>query len=89
MSLGATPRSVLMWVLRKGFKLVIIGVVIGLAGALALTRVLSSFLYGVSATDPWILTFVSIILIGIALLASFFPARRATRIDLVKTLRYE
>lgn len=89
MSLGATPRSVLMWVLRKGFKLVIIGVVIGLAGALALTRVLSSFLYGVSATDPWILTFVSIILVSIALLASYFPARRATRIDLVKTLRYE
>ncbi len=89
MSLGATPRSVLMWVLRQGFKLVIIGVVIGLAGALALTRVLSSFLYGVSATDPWILTFVSIILVSIALLASYLPARRATRIDLVKTLRYE
>jgi putative ABC transport system permease protein len=89
MSLGATPRSVLMLVLRQGFKLVIIGVVIGLAGALALTRVLSSFLYGVSATDPWILTFVSILLVSIALLASYLPARRATRIDLVKTLRYE
>ena len=78
-----------MWVLRQGFKLVIIGVVIGLAGALALTRVLSSFLYDISATDPWILTFVSIVLVSIALLASYFPARRATRINLVKTLRYE
>lgn len=89
LSLGATTGDTLVMVLRQGLKLILIGVGIGLAGAMAFTRVLSNLLYGISATDPLILALVSLALIGIALLASFLPVHRAAKTDPMKVLRYE
>ena len=89
MALGARRTDVLTAVLRHGLRLTLLGVVIGLAGAYALTRLLSSLLYGVPPTD--LLTFISVsfVLVAIALLASYLPARRAARIDPMEALRYE
>jgi putative ABC transport system permease protein len=89
MALGATSSDVLIAVLRQGLAIALIGVVVGVAGALTATRVLRSLLYGVAATDPLTLVAVSLVLIGIALLASYLPARRAARIDPMMVLRYE
>ncbi len=89
MALGATRGHVLGNVLRQGLTLILIGVAVGIAGALAVTRVLSSFLYDVTPTDPLTLLGVSIVLGGIALLASYLPARRAASIDPMEALRYE
>ena len=87
MALGAQLRDVLRMVVLEGMKPTLLGVVIGLAGALALGRVLSSVIYGVSARD--ILTFatVAVLMSGIGMLASIVPAYRATRVDPMKTLR--
>ena len=89
MALGAQPARVLVLVLRQGLVLTLAGIGIGLLGALALTRVMSSLLFGVDATDP--LTFAAIVpLIAIvSLVACYIPARRATRIDPLVALRYE
>ncbi|HKQ04611.1 MAG TPA: ABC transporter permease [Blastocatellia bacterium] len=89
MALGARPADVLGLVVAQGMAIAGVGVGIGLAAALALTRLMSSFLFGVSATDP--LTFIAIplILAGVALGACFVPARRATRVDPMVALRYE
>ncbi len=89
MALGARPADVLGLVVAQGMAIAGIGVGIGLAAALALTRLMSSFLFGVSATDP--LTFIAIplVLAGVALGACFVPARRATRVDPMVALRYE
>jgi len=89
MALGARPRDVLGMVVGGGLRLAALGVGIGLAAALALTRVMASLLYGVSTTDP--LTFVSIplLLLAVALAASYLPARRALRVDPVAALRSE
>jgi putative ABC transport system permease protein len=89
MALGAKQRDVLKLVLGQGIMLMAIGVVIGLAGGLLLTRVLSSLLYGVRATDPLTFMGVSLLLGGAALLASYIPARRATKVDPMVALRYE
>jgi len=89
MALGATRVDVLRAVMRQGLKLTLIGVVVGVAGAVALTRVLSSLLYDVTPTDPVTLALVSCVLVVVALLASFIPARRAARIDPMVALRYE
>ena len=89
MAIGARRVDVLRMVLLQGLRLTFIGVVIGLAGALALTRVLSSLLYDVTPTDPLTLAGVSLVLIAIALLASYIPARRAARINPMDALRYE
>jgi putative ABC transport system permease protein len=89
MALGAQPSDVLKLVVRQGLVLVVIGVGAGLAGALALTRVMSSLLFGVNATDAATFVSVSLILTAIALLACYVPARRATRVDPMVALRCE
>src|SRR6185295_5308145 len=89
MALGAQLSQILGMVLKQGLFLVLTGVVLGLAGAWLLTRLMTQMLYQVSATDP--LTFVSIavLLIAVALLACYIPARRATKVDPLVALRYE
>jgi predicted permease len=89
MALGARSGDVLWAVLRQGLKLTGIGLFIGLAGALAATRVIRSFLYDVSPTDPLTFVCVALLLAGVALLACYLPARRAARIDPMVALRYE
>lgn len=89
MALGAQPSNVLGLVLRQGAITAGIGVLVGVLGALALTRTMESFLFGVKATDPITFAGVAILLTFIALLASYLPARRATRVDPVIALRYE
>jgi putative ABC transport system permease protein len=89
MALGAQRSDVLKLAVGQGLKLVLIGVLIGLAGALILTRVMASLLFGVSATDPITLTSISLMLICVAVLASYIPARRATRVNPLVALRYE
>ena len=89
MALGARPRDVLGMILRQGVWLVAAGLAAGVAGALAVTRLMEGLLYGVTPTDPATLTLVSLLLAAVALAACYLPARRATRIDPMIALRYE
>jgi len=89
MALGAKTGDVLRSVLWEGAQFAGIGVAIGIGAAFALTRVMSSLLFGVSATDPFIFASISVILTAVALGAAFIPARRATRVDPMIALRYE
>ena len=89
LALGAQLGDVLRLVLSHGLKLTFIGAVLGLIGAFLATRAITSVLYGVSATDPLTFGFVSFLLIGVALLACYVPARRATRVDPLVALRNE
>jgi putative ABC transport system permease protein len=89
MALGAKRADVLRLVVRQGMILALIGLCIGLIGALSLSRVMRSMLHGVSPTDPLTFTGVSIVLLGVALLACLIPARRATRVDPIVALRNE
>jgi len=89
MALGATTRDVLSLVVFQGLRLALIGLVFGIGGALLITRFMSSLLFGVSATDPWIFSYVALLLASVALLACYIPARRATKVDPLVALRYE
>jgi putative ABC transport system permease protein len=89
LALGAQPADILRMVVRQSMILVTVGTVIGLAGAVALTRVIASMLYGVSATDARAFLIPTLVLAVVALFASYLPARRAARVDPMIALRYE
>ena len=89
MALGAQLRDVLKMVLRSGMSLALLGIAIGLAGALLLTRLMRTLLFGVTPTDAFTFASVAVILFVVALLACYIPARRATKVDPLVALRYE
>jgi putative ABC transport system permease protein len=89
MALGAEARDVVRLILRQGMGLALTGTLIGLALSVAATRLLASLLYGVTATDPVTFAAVAVFLMGVALLACYLPARKATRIDPMTSLRHE
>jgi len=89
MALGARSGDILNSVLKQGFKLTLIGLAFGLAGAFAMTRLIRSRLHDISPADPLTFVCVSLLLAGVALLASYIPARRAAKIDPMEALRYE
>ena len=89
MALGAERRDVLRLVLRDGVRLTLLGIGIGVVVALLLTRLMASMLYGVMPTDPLTFAFVALLLSGVALLACYIPARRASRLNPIVALRYE
>ena len=89
MALGAQQRDVLRLILGQGTKLALLGLCAGIVAALLLTRLMASLLYGVSATDPLTFGTVAIVLLGVAVTASYIPARRAMRVDPMVALRHE
>jgi len=88
-ALGAQRRDVLRLIIKQGMIPVVIGVAIGLASVVVLTRLMTTLLFGVSATDPMTLTLITILLTAVSLLACFIPAQRATKVDPLVALRYE
>jgi len=89
MAIGAQPRDVFKMILGQGMMLTIIGMVAGLLGAFALTRLMATMLFSVKPTDPITFTTVAVLLLLIALIACYIPGRRATKVDPVNSLRYE
>src|SRR5262245_39083186 len=89
LALGAQTHDVLWLIVRQGLALALIGVALGLVGAWGLTRLIQNLLYGVSATDPATFAGIALLLIAVAFIASFIPARRATKVDPLTALRHE
>jgi ABC-type antimicrobial peptide transport system permease subunit len=89
MALGARAGEVLRLVVLHGLKPTLAGVAVGVVGAIALARVLTRFVYGVSATDPATLASISLLVVFVGFVASLLPAYRATRVDPIRTLREE
>ncbi len=89
MALGASRRQMLGLVLQEGLLVTLLGVVLGLAGALVLSRVMAGYVYGITSTDPLTFAATSLLLTAVALLASYIPARRAAKVDPTVALRYE
>jgi len=89
MALGARPADVLRMILTEGLKLVVVGMVLGIAAALMLTRLLEGMIYGVSMRDPFIFVLVNLLMVAVSLAACYVPARRAMRVDPLVALRYE
>jgi putative ABC transport system permease protein len=89
MALGARKGDILRLIVAQGFRLAMAGIVVGMAGALALTRVLASILFGIRPNDPLTLGVVAITLVAVTLLACYIPARRATKVDPMVALKYE
>lgn len=89
MALGAQPRDVLRLVLGEGLTVGLAGILVGLAAALGLTRLMSSLLFGVSASDPVTFVVTSVALLLVALAACYMPGRRAMKVDPMIALRYE
>jgi putative ABC transport system permease protein len=87
LALGAPRRNILRLILGQGLKLTLAGMTLGMAGSLALTKVMAQLLYGVTTADPPTFILVSLTLAGAALLACWLPARRATRVDPLIALR--
>lgn len=88
-ALGATPRNILRLMMGHGMKLTLIGVAIGFVGAIAVTRLMRSLLFAVAPVDLMTFGVSSVVLMIVALLACFIPARRATKVDPLVALRYE
>jgi putative ABC transport system permease protein len=88
-AVGASPRDILRLVLGQGVRMTLLGAAIGLVASLAVTRALSSLLFGVSTTDPVTFIVVPVVLAFVAILACYLPARRAMRVDPIIALRYE
>jgi putative ABC transport system permease protein len=89
MALGAERVDVLRMVLRQGLGLALLGVAIGLGASFGLTRLMKTMVFGVTTTDPVTFAVVTAVLVAVALIACWIPARRATRVDPVIALRYE
>jgi ABC-type antimicrobial peptide transport system permease subunit len=89
MALGAQRRDVLKLILAQGLKLTLVGAAIGLLAAFALTRWMESLLFGVRPTDPLTFVVIALLLLSVALLACWIPARRATKVDPIIALRAE
>ena len=89
MALGAGPSNVRKMIVLQGMKLALVGIILGVAAALALSRLMASMIYGVKTWDPAVFVAVTVLLSGVALIATFVPARRAARVDAIVALRYE
>lgn len=89
LALGAQQRDVLRLILSEGMRMTLVGVVIGLAGALALSQLMTKVVFGISAADPITFAGVAILLAGIVLLTSYVPARRAMNVDPIVALRHD